>query len=198
LMVLAEPIISVLYQHHKFGAYETAKAAEALRFYAIGLCAYAALKVLVNAFYAVDKRKTPMVVSFSAVALNLILNWFFTLHLGWGHRGLAFSTSCIATSNFLILYFLMRRHLGALESGAMVRMLAKLAVASAVLAAICWAGMHFLLADWATEAFLPKLLSLFVVICVGAAAFFVCATALGITELREITHAVKRRLLRRV
>jgi hypothetical protein len=58
--------------------------------------------------------------------------------------------------------------------------------------------MHFLLADWATEAFLPKLLSLFVVICVGAAAFFVCATALGITELREITHAVKRRLLRRV
>ena len=198
LMVLAEPIISVLYQHHKFGAYETAKAAEALRFYAIGLCAYAALKVLVNAFYAVDKRKTPMVVSFSAVALNLILNWFFTLHLGWGHRGLAFSTSCIATSNFLILYFLMRRHLGALESGAMVRMLAKLAVASAVLAAICWAGMHFLLADWATEAFLPKLLSLFVVICVGAGAFFVCATALGITELREITHAVKRRLLRRV
>ena len=70
LMMLAEPIISVLYQHHKFGAYETAKSAEALRFYAIGLCAYAALKVLVNAFYAVDKRKTPMVVSFSAVALE--------------------------------------------------------------------------------------------------------------------------------
>ena len=151
-----------------------------------------------NAFYAVDKRKTPMVVSFSAVALNLILNWFFTLHLGWGHRGLAFSTSCIATSNFLILYFLMRRHLGALESGAMVRMLAKLAVASAVLAAICWAGMHYLLADWATEAFLPKLLSLFVVICVGAGAFFACASALGITELHEITRAIKRRLLRRV
>jgi putative peptidoglycan lipid II flippase len=198
LMLLAEPIISVLYQHNKFGAYETAESAGALRFYAIGLCGYAALKVLVNAFYAVDKRKTPMVVSFIAVALNLILNWIFTLHLGWGHRGLAFSTSCIATSNFLILYFLMRRHLGALESGAMLRLLAKLAVASAVLAAICWAGMRFLLADWATQPFLPKLLSLFLVISVGGAAFFFCASALGITELREITQAVKRRLLRRV
>jgi len=198
LMLLAEPIISVLYQHHKFGAYETAQSAGALRFYAIGLCGYAALKVLVNAFYAVDKRKTPMVVSFIAVALNLILNWVFTLHLHWGHRGLAFSTSCIATSNFLILYFLMRRHLGALESGAMLRLLAKLAVASAVLAAICWGGMHFLLADWATQPFLPKVLSLAFVIALGAAAFFMCASALGITELREITHAVKRRLLRRV
>ena len=92
LMVLAAPIISVLYQHGRFGAHATAaEAAGALRFYAIGLCGYAALKVLVNAFYAIDRRKTPMVVSFIAVGLNLLLNWMFTCHLGWGHRGLAFS-----------------------------------------------------------------------------------------------------------
>jgi len=117
LMVLAEPIISVLYQHGRFGAHETAESAAALRFYAIGLCGYAALKVLVNAFYALDRRKTPMVVSFLAVGLNLLLNWMLTLHLGWGHRGLALSTACVATSNFLILYFLMRSHLGAWNRG---------------------------------------------------------------------------------
>src|ERR1700681_4363092 len=111
LIMLAEPIISVLYQHGKFTAYQAGEAAGALRFYAIGLSGYAALKVLVNAFYALDRRKTPMFVSFSAVALNLALNWFFTLQLGWAHRGLALSTACIATSNFLILYALMRRHL---------------------------------------------------------------------------------------
>jgi putative peptidoglycan lipid II flippase len=198
LMVLAEPIISVLYQHGKFGAHETAEAAGALRFYAIGLCGYAALKVLVNAFYAVDQRKTPMVVSFIAVGLNLVLNWVFTLHLGWGHRGLAFSTSCIATTNFLILYLLMRRHLGYLESGLMLRMLIRLAVASAVLAGVCWLGLHYFLLDWATEEFWVKLGALFFVIAAGAAAFLVCATALGITELREMTQAVKRKLLRRV
>jgi putative peptidoglycan lipid II flippase len=198
LIMLAEPIISVLFQHGRFGLNDTVEAAGALRFYAIGLCGYAALKVLVNAFYAVDKRKTPMVVSFIAVGLNLLLNWVFTFHLGWGHRGLAFSTACIATSNFLILYFLMRRHLGYLESRAMLRMLVKLAVAALLLAAVCWAGSHFLLADWATEAFWPKAGALALVIAAGAGAFFVSATALGINELRDITHAVKRKLLRRV
>src|SRR6516225_3020515 len=133
LAVLADPIISVLYQHGRFTAYETFESAGALRYYAIGLCGYAALKVLVNAFYALDRRKTPMVVSFIAVVLNLLLNWVFTLRLGFGHRGLALSTACVATSNFLILYALMRRHLGRLESRAMLVLLGKIAVAGALL-----------------------------------------------------------------
>jgi putative peptidoglycan lipid II flippase len=198
LMVLAEPIISVLYQHGRFGAHETAESAGALQFYAIGLCGYAALKVLVNAFYAIDRRKTPMVVSFLAVILNLVLNWIFTMHLGWGHRGLAFSTACVATSNFLILYVLMRAHLGTLESRAMLALLARIAVAAAALFAVSWAGSHFLLADWAVQAFWPKLVSLLLVISVGAAAFFFTASALGISEVHDITRAVRRRLQRRV
>jgi len=196
LMMLAEPIISVLYQHGRFGARETAESAAALRLYAIGLCGYAALKVLVNAFYALDRRKTPMVVSFLAVGLNLLLNWMFTLHFGWGHRGLAFSTACVATSNFLILYFLMRSHLGRLESRAMLALLWRVALASAVLLGICWTGAHFLLADWAVQRFWPKCVSLLLVIGSGAGAFFLCANALGIGEVHEIARAMRRRLHR--
>ncbi len=196
LILLADPIISVLYQHGKFNAYETAQAAGALRFYALGLCGYAALKVLVNAFYAIDRRKTPMVVGFVAVGVNLLLNWVFTIRLGWGHRGLAFSTACVATTNFLILYVLMRRHLGRLESRTMASLLAKLAAASAVLAVVCWAGAHFLLPHWATEHLWPKLGTLMGIIVVGAAAFFLCALAVGIEELKDISAALKRRLSR--
>ncbi|MBV8973591.1 MAG: murein biosynthesis integral membrane protein MurJ, partial [Sinobacteraceae bacterium] len=196
LIVLADPIISVLYQHGRFGAYETAQSAGALRFYALGLCGYAALKVLVNAFYALDRRKTPMVVSFIAVALNLVLNWIFTRELGWGHRGLAFSTACVASSNFLILYLLMRSELGRLESRLMVRLLAKVAVASAALFAVCWAGNHLLLADWALQPFWPKLVSLALIIGSGAAVFFGCASVLGIGEVHDIVSAVRRRLRR--
>jgi putative peptidoglycan lipid II flippase len=196
LMVLAEPIISVLYQHGRFGAYETAESAGALRFYAIGLCGYAALKVLVNAFYAIGRRKTPMVVSFLAVALNLVLNYIFTRQLGWGHRGLAFSTACVATSNFLILYFLMRAHLGRLESRAMIALLGRVALASLVLFGICWAGAHYLLTNWAVQAFWPKCLSLMLVIAVAGAGFFVCANALGIAEVHDIVRALRRRLSR--
>ena len=197
LIVLAEPIISVLYQHGRFGAHETYESAGALRFYALGLCGYAALKVLVNAFYAIGRRKTPMVVSFLAVALNLALNFIFTRELGWGHRGLAFSTACVATSNFLILYFLMRRQLGRLESHAMARLLMKLALACLVLFALAWGGSQWLLTDWATQAFWPKCASLFLVIGVAGAGFVACANALGITEVHEIVAAVRRRLPRR-
>jgi putative peptidoglycan lipid II flippase len=197
LMVLAEPIISVLYQHGRFGAFETAESAGALRFYAIGLCGYAALKVLVNAFYALDRRKTPMLVSFIAVGLNLALNFLFTHRLGWGHRGLALSTACVASSNFLILYWLMRAQLGRLESRALLALLARLALASLVLLGLCAAGGHWLLSGWATQPFWPKSLSLLLVIAVGAAGFFASANALGIAEVHEITAALRRRLKRR-
>jgi putative peptidoglycan lipid II flippase len=196
LIMLAEPIISVLYQHGKFNAYEAAQAAGALRFYAIGLAGYAALKVLVNAFYALDRRKTPMFVSFLAVGLNLLLNWLFTFHLGWGFRGLAFSTGCIATFNFLLLYALMRRHLNGLESRRMLVMLGKVAAAAAAMAAVCAASSRWLMADWATQAFPLKLAALLGTISVGALVFAGSGAALHIEEIKELQAAVKRRLRR--
>jgi putative peptidoglycan lipid II flippase len=196
LIVLAEPIISVLYQHGKFTAAEAAQAAGALRFYAIGLAGYAALKVLVNAFYALDRRKTPMFVSFLAVALNLLLNWIFTLRLGWGHRGLAFSTGCIASINFLLLYALMRRQLHGLESRRMLKLLVKVAAAAAVMAGVCAGASHWLLGNWQMQPFLSKSAALLGIVVTGGAAFAVCGTALHIEELKELQRALLRRLKR--
>jgi putative peptidoglycan lipid II flippase len=196
LMMLAEPIISVLYQHGRFDAYEAAEAAGALRFYAVGLAGYAALKVLVNAFYALDRRKTPMLVSFLAVGLNLLFNWMFTFHLGWGHRGLAFSTGCVATCNFLFLYMLMSRRLGGLESRRMLATLGKVVIAGAALGAVCAASSHWLLADWATQAFWSKAVELFGTVIAGGLVFAACGAWLKVEELNEAFAAIKRRLRR--
>ena len=198
LMMLAEPIISVLYQHGKFNADQAAQAAGALRFYAIGLGGYAALKVLVNAFYALDRRKTPMLVSFLAVGTNLLFNWIFTFRLGWGYQGLAFSTGCVAAFNFLLLYFLMQSHLAGLESRRLLLMLAKVAVASASLVAVCAASSHWLLADWQHQAFLPKIAALLATVMAGAGAFAGTGILLHIEELKELRDAVMRRLRRRL
>jgi putative peptidoglycan lipid II flippase len=196
LMLLAEPIISVLYQHGKFNAEQAAQAAGALRFYAIGLGGYAALKVLVNAFYAIDRRKTPMLVSFVAVALNLLFNWIFTFRLGWGYRGLAFSTGCVATFNFLLLYFLMQNQLKGLESRRLLSMLAKLALACVPLVAVCSASSHWLLADWQHQALLPKIAALLVTVIAGAGLFAASGILLHIEELKELRDAFMRRLRR--
>jgi len=196
LMMLAEPIISVLYQHGRFGAYEAAQAGGALRFYAIGLAGYAALKVLVNAFYALDRRKTPMLVSFLAVGLNLLFNWIFTFRLHWGHLGLAFSTGCVATTNFAVLYVLMYRQLGGLETRRMAVLLGKTAIAGAALAAVCAGSTHWLLSDWAAQTFLRKGAALFATITAGGLVFLGVGAALRIEELDEVIDAVKRRLRR--
>jgi putative peptidoglycan lipid II flippase len=197
LMLLAEPIISVLYQHGKFDAYQASQAGGALRFYAVGLAGYAALKVLVNAFYALDRRKTPMLVSFLAVGLNLVFNWIFTFRLHWGHLGLAFSTGLVATCNFLVLYLLMYRHLGGLELRRMVVMLGKAAVAGAALALVCVGSSHWLLAEWATQPFMFKAAALLATIVVGAAAFAGCGAVLRIEELNELAGKIRHRLRRR-
>lgn len=197
LMLLAEPIISVLYQHGRFDARQAAQAAGALRFYAVGLSGYAALKVLVNAFYALDHRRTPMVVSFLAVGLNLLFNWVFTFRLGWGHRGLAFSTGCVATCNFLLLYALMTRHLRGLESQRMLRMLLRLVVPCLGLVGLCLASNHWLLDGWAVQSFWQRLVELLGTVMLGAAAFMGLGVLFRVDELEELVRLVRRRLAAR-
>src|ERR1700756_4464250 len=186
LAMLASPIISVIYQHGRFTAEMTRQTAGALQFYAIGLVSYAALKVLTPAFYAIGKRNTPMVVSFLAIGANLFLNWLFTFQLGWGHRGLAFSTSLVATINFLLLYALMRRHTRRLETRQMLIGLGKICIAGALLALVCWAANYCWLDAWSDMRFLEKLAILLATIVIAAAAFFCAAFLLRISEVQDI------------
>src|SRR5207249_6441111 len=172
LTMLASPIISVIYQHGRFTAEMTRQTAGALQFYAVGLVSYAELKVLTPAFYAIGKRNTPMVVSFLAIGTNLFLNWLFTFRLAWGHRGLAFSTSIVATINFLLLYALMRRQTRGLESRRMFAGLAKICLAGSLLALICWLATYWWLGAWEQLRFFAKLWELLGIIIVSAMVFF--------------------------
>src|SRR5690349_2985001 len=194
LAMLASPIISVIYQHGRFTAEMTRQTAGALQFYAIGLVAYSALKVLTPAFYAIGKRNTPMLVSFLAIGINLFLNWLFTFRLRWGHRGLAFSTSIVATINFLLLYALMRQQTRGLESRRMFNALAKISLAAGLMALVCWAANYWCLDAWEQLRFVQKLFALLGTIIVSAAIFFGVALLLGVDELRDIFDLVRRRL----
>jgi putative peptidoglycan lipid II flippase len=193
LAMLASPIISVIYQHGRFTAEMTRQTAGALEFYAIGLVSYAVLKVLTPAFYAIGKRNTPMVVSFLAIGANLFLNWLFTFRLGWGHRGLAFSTSLVATINFLLLYALMHRHTRRLETRQLLIALGKICLAGAVLALVCWLANYWWLDSWSDMRFFQKLAILLTTIAVAGSAFFGVAFLLRVSEVRDIIDVFRRR-----
>src|SRR5881392_1085553 len=193
LIILAEPIIALIYQHGRFTNAATIQTAGALRFYAIGLVGYSAVKVLAPAFYALDKRNLPMFVSLFSIGLNIALNWFFTFHLDLGHRGLALSTSLVALTNFLILYLMMRQYLGRLETGMMLRTLAKLFLAGALLAGICFLAQyfHFVSAEWSLW---RKAFGLTITIVAGAAVFFGTAYLLHVAEVRDVVELVRGKI----
>ena len=171
----------------------TRQTAGALQFYAIGLVSYAVLKVLTPAFYAVGKRNTPMVVSFFAIGANLFLNWLFTFRLSWGHRGLAFSTSLVATINFLLLYALMRRHTRRLETRQTLVGLGKICLAGAALALVCWLANYWWLDAWASLRFFQRLATLLIAIALAAMTFFAVAFWLRVSEVQDIIDVFRRR-----
>ena len=187
----------LLYPHGRGTAEAARQTGAALQFYAVGLAAYAGIKVLAPAFYALDARTTPMTVSFIAIGINVVLNSVFTHWLGWGHRGLAFSTSLTAIVNFSLLYLLMQRRLGHLETRHMARTLGKLALASALLALVCLAGQHYVMRDSFRLGVARKCLTLFGVSGAGALAFFAACHALRLEEMREAVGLFARRLRRR-
>src|SRR6266536_653090 len=193
LIILARPIISVIYEHGRFDAHATEQTAAALQFYAIGLAAYSAVKVLAPAFYALDKKYLPMLVSIFSIIINFALNWFFMFKMKLGHRGLALSTSLVAVTNFLLLYIMMRRYAGWLETGAMLKLLSKLLVAGAVLAAICWLALQFLFAPGVRLPEWQKILEVTITIALAAAAFFGAAFLLRVNEVREVFDLVSRK-----
>jgi putative peptidoglycan lipid II flippase len=196
LILLARPILSVLYEHGKFSAHATDQAALALQGYAFGLCAYSALKVLVPAFYAIDRRRTPMMVSFISIALNAAVNWYFAFKLELGIRGLAFGTGIVAVTNFVILYGLMRKETETLATRELLSVLARLTLASAALGVVCWVSQTWFLSHWASLALVYRAFYLLVTIAVGAGVFFLAAILLRIDEINEVVDVFRRKFSR--
>ena len=193
LILLAEPIISVIYQHGRFTAEATRQTAAALQFYAIGLAAYSAVKVLAPAFYALNKRYLPMMVSIFSIMINLVLNWFFMFKVGLGHRGLALSTSLVALTNFLLLYVMMQKYAGPLETSTLFGLLAKLVIPLALLAGICWLSLETMFQPGAHMPEWQRIFGVLLVIAVAAAVFFGSAFLFRVDEVRDVVDLVRRK-----
>jgi len=194
LMVLAGPIISLIYEHGRFGAGDTAATAQALVFYAIGLYAYSAVKVLAPAWYALDDARVPVVGSVTGMAANVVLN--VTLYPVLGFKGVALGTSLAAGANFAVLAVAWRRRHGALGGPGILRHLLRVLAASALLAVVAWGTEKGLAPLLAPRGVGRQLLLALVPIAAGGLAYLAAAKALGIAELDELLGAVRRRAKR--
>ncbi len=191
LLVLASPIIAVIYEHGRFSADDTAGTAQALAFYAVGLYAYSGVKVLAPAFYALDEARVPVLGSILGMAGNVGLN--LALHPVLGYRGVALGTSLAAWANFAVLAIAWKARHGGFGPSGIWRQLGRVGLATAVLALAAW-GAHALLLPLAPPRGLGRqALLAFAPILAGAAAYFGAARLLGVRELSDLWGALRRR-----
>ncbi len=196
LAVLGESMIAVIYQHRAFTAFATHQTAIALSCYAVGLTGYAAVKILAPAFYALNDARTPMVVSMASILINAAVAFTLTKQFHLGHRGLALSTSAVALFNFAVLLMLIRKRIGGVEGAALLRSFVKIAAASALLAAVCYASDYWIRAI-AGARFFALLMDLAISMTLGSAAFYAACRVLGVQELETAQNAIAGPLLRR-
>jgi len=194
LVVLAGPIISLLYERGQFDAVDRVATAGALQAYGCGLLFYAGLKVLQPAFYAIDKRWLPMIASIIALFVNIGCNYTFVFVFKWGHESLALTTSIVASLNFLFLYFAMIRYAGDIGTKVLVVAFLKVGVATAVMAGVCYFGNVLLFGDLGAMVLWKKALWLGGLIGAAGAVYLVVALVLKVDEISDVVAMLKKRI----
>lgn len=101
LFMLAEPMLSTLFQYNEFTINDVHLAGLSLRAYSVGLLGYLLIKVLVPAFTARQELKTPVNYGIYAMIISLALNVLLVFPLA--HAGLALATSLGAFFNAALL-----------------------------------------------------------------------------------------------
>jgi len=194
LVVLAEPIVSLLYERGKFDAQDRLATAGALQAYGYGLLFYAGLKVLQPAFYAIDKRWFPMLASILALLVNVGCNYVFVYVFRWGHESLALTTSIVASLNFIFLYLAMMKYAGDIGTKNLLLAFLKIGLSSAVMAALCLASLKVLFADLGSMSFVTKSISLGAVMSLAAGIYFAIAKLLRVAEVTDVFALIRRKL----
>jgi putative peptidoglycan lipid II flippase len=136
LIVLAEPIVRLLFERGQFTAASTGRATLALMCLAPGLVAFSTVNILARAFFALGDTQTPMKISLVCLTLNLILAACLVLPFKQGGLGIANTITSLCNAGLLL--FALRKKLGKLEMASLRATLLPLMLSGALVALIAW------------------------------------------------------------
>jgi putative peptidoglycan lipid II flippase len=194
LIVLAEPIVALLYQRGQFTDADTQATAAALRFYAPGLIGYSIVRIASPTFYSLGNSRTPVIVSVASVSVNLILN-ILLVRAGMGFRGLALGTAIAALFNALTLLWLLRDRLQGIDGRRVMIAFVKISGAAVVMGIVASLVAARLEAALPGSSELVRALRVAIAIATALVALVVSARLLRIEEFTDATERVLRRVL---
>ena len=176
IMILARPLIHILFERGQFDAYSTGITSWALLFYAIGLFSFGGIKILVTAFHALQDTRTPVKVAAVCLLINASLNILLMGPMRVG--GIALASSISAAVDFGWLFYLLDKRLGGINGG-FRRFVGKVLAATGVTGAmVFWM--------W-TQACIPREgLRLLVVGLLGVLVYGILCFVLRVEQARKI------------
>jgi putative peptidoglycan lipid II flippase len=191
LIMLREPLISLLYQRREFDEQDVQLVAWALLWYAAGLVGHSVMEVLTRAFYAQQDTKTPVMIGTIAMGLNVVFSFAFARwfsQIGWmPHGGLALANSLATALEATALFIFMRRRLNGIEGNHIAR--------GFIVSALAALGMGIGLWLWiqATGSLARWIITLGGV-ALGGLIYVFAITALRVPEIQSAIQFVARRV----
>jgi putative peptidoglycan lipid II flippase len=186
LILLGHPLIQALYQRGTFDAAATDAVFVALRFFALGLPAHAALELAARAYFAQKDTLTPLFIAVGSAAANILLGIILMQWLGYG--GLALANSIAVSGEVLVLLAVLRRRLGSVEGRQIAQSLARV-----LLASLCMGALIIAVIVWGTQRHLPPMALVVAAGGAGAVLYWLLSRLLGVRELDGFARALTRR-----
>jgi putative peptidoglycan lipid II flippase len=190
LLVLAEPLVLVLFQRGAFNYAETAKTASALSALATGLPAYILIKALTPGFFAREDTVTPVKIAAAAMVVNIAIAVILMGPLL--HVGIAVATSASAWMNAAFLAVVLRRRGHLQIDGRLRQRLPRMVLASIVMGGVLIAAESGL-ADWLVADLPRKVAALAALVLAGLIAFAASAELTGASGWKDVRGVLRRK-----
>jgi putative peptidoglycan lipid II flippase len=188
MVVLARPIVGLLYQRGEFEASDTRAVAVLLVAYSVGLLGYSAYFFLVRAFYSRQNTKTPALLNVGILFVYAALAYGLSSLLGAVGVVLALSIAYAVLA--LLALGTTRREIGRIDGRRILLSLAKILAAGAVMYAVALAGTSLLVTG---SGFAGRLLVILIVGGASLAAYLGVAFVLRTEELKSVSALLRRR-----
>ena len=190
MIVLAEPIVKVVFERGAFDAVATQMTSQALIFYTLGLVGTAMRIFLEKVFYSLKDTKTPMINGLVAVGLNIVLNFIFIGSMA--HRGLALATSISVTMATLYLFYILYKKINGYYAAEIIKCSLKSIFASLIMAVIVQVCYSFLIKRF-TGSSIIELLVLLISTALGAGIYFIILYLLKVEELIWLISIIRKK-----
>ena len=193
LAVLGEPVIRLLFQAGAFGARDTLATDEALLFYTPALIGLSGTQILTRVFYSLHDTRTPVWVSLFTLVSNTGLSLLFLHGTDLGHSGLALAYSITTLLNLGLYLVILRRRLGRIEGGLILRGLAGSLLASGIMGLLVWAFHRELAPHLDLATMSGRLIETLAPVAAGAAVYGLVSLVLQKDETRALLGLLKAR-----